>query len=358
MPHSRIIFHLDMDAFFASIEIARNPSLKGKPVIIGGQPNQRGVVSTCSYEARRYGVRSAMSLKEAYRRCPKGVFLDGNYSLYRTISEKIMDILRLITYKVEVVSIDEAYLDVTDEVELFGSSQSLAQFIKNAIFKKTGLTCSVGIATNKLIAKIASGFAKPAKLCEIPPGEEKAFLAPLPIQTIPGIGPKTEAILKEDQIKIIEDLQKMSLDALMQKYGARGHYFYFAALGIDERPVDWLGQLPKSIGAETTFEVDQTDREVIVKALVELVEKACRHLKVQKMYTGAITLKLRDSGFTTITCSRMLQSDTQDPQVIRKEAVMLFEQNYDGLPLRLIGISLRKLNDRYWQPTFFDLEMS
>ena len=172
---NRTIFHVDMDAFFASIEIAKNPSLKNKPVIVGGQPNERGVVSTCSYEARQFGVRSAMPLKEAKRLCPNAIFLNGSYALYREYSDYIMSIFKKLTAKVEIVSIDEAYLDVTEKVDMYGGAVALAQFLKQVIFKRTGLTCSIGIASNKLVAKVSAGTAKPNGLTEVPYGKEAEF---------------------------------------------------------------------------------------------------------------------------------------------------------------------------------------
>lgn len=353
----RTVFHVDMDAFFASIEIVLNPALKGKPVIVGGHPDQRGVVSTCSYEARVFGVRSAMSLAEAQRRCPHGIFLTGSYSLYREYSEKIIQIFHQMTEKVEVVSIDEAYIDVTDFVERFGGAMNLAKLLKQKIFQETQLTCSIGIASNKLVAKVASGKAKPNGIKEVASGEEAVFLAPLSIEHLPGIGTKTQEAFNRSGIRLIGDIQEMGVDQLVERYGPWGYQLLQTSLGNDKRPVEWMSGAPKSIGAETTFEKDLSDCKEIKEALVELAAKACRHLCESKMRAGAICLKLRDSTFKTITRSHLLFSDTQDVNAITREALELFDRSYFGeVPLRLIGISLHKLTGGYWQPTLWPWE--
>lgn len=353
----RVIFHVDMDAFFASVEIARDPSLKGKPVIVGGDPNSRGVVSTCSYEARVFGVHSAMSLSEAQRRCPQAIFLEGSYSLYSEYSEKIMNIFRRLTEKVQVVSVDEAYLDVTEKVDKHGGPLALAELLRSVVFKKTQLTCSIGVASNKLVAKMASTAAKPNGAKEIKPGEEAAFLAPLKIGSIPGIGAKTEEAFHRRGILLIEDIQLMDLDTLLQQYGQWGYQLRMSAFGQDNRPVEWGDRIPLSLGAETTFERDQTDCKVLHEALEQLVEKACRHLHENKMRTRAICLKLRDNNFKTITRSCGLFSDTNDINTIQHECREFFNSVYFGtFPLRLLGVSLHKLTDTYWQPTLWDWE--
>jgi DNA polymerase-4 len=354
---NRIIFHVDMDAFFASIEIIRNPALKGKPVIVGGRPDQRGVVSTCSYEARAFGVRSAMSVSEAKRRCPDGIFLEGSYSLYREYSEKIIEIFHTLTEKVEVVSIDEAYMDVSDTADHYGGALPLAKLLQQVVFKQTQLTCSFGIATNKLVAKVASGKAKPNGIRQVLLGEEAKFLAPLSIEHLPGIGTKTKEIFNRAGIQLISDLQEMGIEALIEKYGPWGYQLYQSMMGNDSRPVEWGEYVPKSVGAETTFEADLSDCEALRNILKELAAKATRHLRENKMRTRSICLKLRDNTFKTITRSHMLFSDTQDVQTITQESVALFNRVYSGNPpLRLIGISLHKLTDSYWQPTLWDWE--
>lgn len=352
--NQRTIFHIDMDAFFASIEILKQPSLKGKAVIVGGRPDRRGVVSTCSYEARKFGVHSAMPLSHAKKLCPHAIFLEGHYSLYREYSEKIMAIFKSLTHRVEIVSIDEAYLDVTDIVEKYAGARALGEVLKQAVFQNTHLTSSIGIAANKLVAKIASGMNKPNGFCEVLPGEEPQFLAPLRIQSIPGIGEKTQEILNNDGIKLISDLQALGLDTLMARYGGRGYQYFQAALGRDNRPVEWQDLPPKSIGAETTFETDQIDKIILINALKELTEKACRQLIKNKMRTRSISIKLRDSFFKTFTRTHPLFSDTNDSLTIQEAVIALFETvDLENAPLRLIGVSLKKLSNSYWQPTLF-----
>lgn len=353
----RVIYHVDMDAFFASIEIVKNPSLRGKPVIVGGDPNSRGVVSTCSYEARAFGVRSAMSLSEAHRRCPHGIFLEGSYSLYGEYSDRIMSIFKRLTEKVQIVSVDEAYIDVSEKIEKHGGPLALAQLLKKVVFEKTELTCSIGIAANKLVAKIASSAAKPNGIYEVKAGEEANFLAPQPIGNLPGIGTKTQEAFHRRGILLIEDVQAMGLDNLMQQYGQWGYQLFRSAHGYDNRPVEWVDRAPQSLGAETTFETDQTDRALLREALVHLVEKACRHLHTHKMRARAICLKLRDNNFKTITRSHMMFSDTNDVDTIQSESAQLFNQVYSGFPpLRLLGVSLHKLTDSYWQPALWNWE--
>jgi DNA polymerase IV len=353
--NTRTIFHVDMDAFFASIEILRNPELRGKPVIVGGNPEKRGVVSTCSYEARKYGVRSAMSLFEAKRRCPHGIFVEGSFSLYRDYSDRVMSVCETLTPCLEVVGIDEAYMDVTTVASEDGGAFKLGQLLRRKVFQETELTCSVGIGSNKLIAKIGSSFAKPNGLFEVPAGQEVAFLAPLPIESIPGIGSKTQAFLNLDGIRFVKDLQVLGLETLIQRYGAHGYYFYLAAMGHDNRPVECMDQPPKSIGAETTFEVDQNDREVLLEALSELFDKAYLRMRRHQMRTRGISVKLRFTDFKTITRAMTFDTHINDYDLLLSNLTHLFERTYDyHSPLRLIGITLEKLTDSYWQPTLWD----
>lgn len=355
MLKKKTIFHVDMDAFFASVEILLQPDLKGKPVIVGGDPSKRGVVSTCSYEARKYGVRSAMSLFEAKKRCPHAIFLEGHYSLYQEYSEKIMEILFSFSPVTECVGIDEAYMDVTEELAKYGSAFKMGQLLRQAIFKETGLTCSVGIGSNKLIAKIASSLGKPNGLYEIPSGQEAEFLRPLAIEKIPGIGIKTQMLLNNDGIKIVADMQKLGMEELISRYGAFGYYFHFAVWGKDNREVSTEEPPPKSIGAETTFETDQSDREFLHQELIAIFEKAYRRLRKHKMRTRGFSLKLRYSNFKTITRSLTFDTHLVDHERLLTTTLALFDTIYEGkIPLRLVGISFEKLTDGYWQPTFWD----
>lgn len=351
----RIVMHVDLDAFFASVEVLLNPSLKGKPVIVGGDPSKRGVVSTCSYEARRFGVRSAMSLFEAKKRCPQGIFLEGHFSLYQEYSDRVMAILHQITPNVEIVGIDEAYLDVTACIDQYRSAFKLGQYLRKEVFERTHLTISVGIGSNKLIAKIASGEAKPNGFFEVPAGQEAAFLATLPIESLPGIGVKTQAYLNREGIKNISQIQEMGLDQAVQHYGAHGYWFYMAAIGRDNRPVESHEQPPKSIGAEETFENDINDITHLEEALKELLKRVYKRLRAHRMRTRGLSLKLRFADFTTITRSTTFENHTNDHSFLEEEMLLLFSRVYDGKsPLRLVGVTLEKLTDRYWQPTFWD----
>lgn len=356
MPN-RVIFHVDMDAFFASVEIAKNPSLKNKPVIVGGKPDQRGVVSTCSYEARKFGVHSAMSLFEAQKRCPHAIFLEGDFRLYRLISEKIMKIFKKVTPHVEIVSIDEAYLDVTEKITPNRTANELGHLLREYIFKKFNLTCSIGIASNKLIAKIASGFAKPNNVFVVEEGKEKEFLAPLLIETIPGIGPKSKIFFNQNNIKTIGELQHFPLEFLVHKYGNRGYDLYFTARGIHFGQVLENDSLPKSIGAEETFEKDCSDPRLLKEELEQLITKAFNRLCRYGMRAKGISLKVRYSDFTTITRTRTLFTHTQNLSTLKKEFIELFEETYlEKVPLRLLGVSFEKITDQAWQMTLWPWE--
>lgn len=352
----RIIFHLDMDAFFASVEIVNNPALKGKPVIVGGNPERRGVVSTCSYEARKFGVRSAMSLHEAKRRCPQGIFVEGNYAHYREFSEQVMSFLESLTPSVEIVGIDEAYIDTTEIADLYGGAFGLGRMMRRSIYEKTKLTCSVGIGTNKLIAKIASSIAKPNGLFEVPAGAEEEFLAPLPIENIPGIGTKTQTALNSDGIMIVKDLQHFGMDELINRYGTAGYHFYLTSRGRDNRPVESQDHSPKSLGAETTFETDQHEYNVLIATLKLLFNKAYVRMRKRGMRARGLSIKLRFSDFQTITRASTFTTHRNEHEILWNQLQNLFENTYvPDTPLRLIGMSLEKLTDQYWQPTFWDL---
>lgn len=350
----RTIFHVDMDAFFASVEIVLNPSLKGKPLIIGGSPEQRGVVSTCSYEARAYGVHSAMSMYEATRRCPHAIFMRGNFEHYRDFSDRVMEILFELTYKVEVVGIDEAYVDIS-EIPL--PAMEVGKKLRRDVLDRTGLTCSIGIASNKLVAKTASSIAKPNGLYEIPAGLEAAFLASLPIGKIYGIGPKTAEYFYQDGIETIADLQALSMDEMIFRYGQRGYHYYHLIRGCDNRPVCWEEEAPKQVGAETTFEKDLSDREQILEKLDYVVKKAYKRLEREEMLVRGVTLKLRDADFHTITRSHTFPAHTKDYQTLKEASELLFNCSWpEGQPLRLIGVAFEKLTDSYWQPLLWPWE--
>lgn len=352
---ARCIFHIDMDAFFASIEISRDPSLRGKPVIVGGRPDQRGVVSTCSYEARSFGVRSAMALSQAKRLCPHGIFLEGSYSLYREYSKRVFAIFYQYTPLVEVVSIDEAYLDVSAIVNNYESPTVLANLMRQQVFAETLLTCSIGIATNKLVSKIAASRAKPNGVYEVLPDTEAFFLAPLPIQCLSGVGAKTQTLLNQEGIYTVADLQAIPLEELIFRFGRWGYHYYLTCQGKDHRLVDNGEYLPKSIGAETTFERDLNDPSALCEELGHLVDRVYHRLRKNKMRCKRISLKIRLNNFKTFSRSETLSTHINNRCTIHEHALQLFNASYSSWPpLRLIGISLEQLTDSYWQPDFFE----
>ncbi len=355
MTAERIIYHIDMDAFFASIELLRHPYLKGAPLIIGGSAQERGVVSTCSYEAREFGVHSAMSMGEALKRCPHAVVLPVDHTYYRDVSREVMSILRNYCPYTQVVSIDEAYLDMTDIAKYNELALPIAQAIKHSVLKATSLTCSIGIATNKLVAKIVSSTHKPNGLRQVMQGEEVTFLASLPINVIPGIGQKTQERLKKEGYNHIQDLQQAGMDSLVNTFGQHGYNYYQRAIGRDFRPVDWRSHPPKSISKETTFSRDVDDFSQLEETIDEQISKAVAKLHKHRMRTRGVSIKIRDSSFFTISRSKTFALHTNNEHRIRHALQTLLHESYrDGKAIRLLGVTLELLTNGYWQPTFWD----
>ncbi|NLM38311.1 MAG: DNA polymerase IV [Firmicutes bacterium] len=335
-----------MDAFFAAIEQLDNLAYRGKPVIVGGLPHERGVVSTCSYEARKYGVRSAMPLREAARRCPHGIFVPGRMQRYWEVSAAIMKLLREYTPMVEPLSCDEAFLDVTGSEQLFGPAEAIARQIVDRIAAELQLSASVGVAPNKFLAKLASDLEKPGGFVVVREEDALSFLAPLPIARIWGVGPKTTAQLQKMGLKTIGDLQALTLTYLRDSLGDLGIHLYWLARGIDDRPVE-TGTVVKSIGHETTFQEDTDDREFLAEILWHLSEKVARRLRRKGLVGKVITIKLRDQDFQTITRRTTLYQATDFEEVIYQTALQLAEANAWGAkPLRLIGVSVSALQAR------------
>ena len=352
--HERIIFHVDMDAFFASVEIANNPSLEGKAVIIGGDPKERGVVSTCSYQARTFGVHSAMPTWKAKHLCPNGVFLKVNMPLYIRYSKHIMNIMRQMTEIVEVVSIDEAYLDFSD-TSFASNPEAAAIALHEKIYTDTKLLCSIGIASNKLISKISSSYAKPNGLYRVPCGKEEEFLDILPIKVLPGVGPKTKKKLNSLKINTIHELKQLSLETLVHYCGSWGYNLFQFVRGIDKRPVVSDRGDAKSISAETTFKTDLKDRDDIVKALKGLVDKTCKRLNVKKLKAKGIFIKIRYNDFNTITRSKKLLNHTDEMACIESASIELFNSSIRlHKPIRLIGFGIEIVCGKYWQPTLWE----
>ncbi|MFM7028004.1 MAG: DNA polymerase IV [Chakrabartia sp.] len=301
----RKVIHIDMDAFFASVEQRDHPDLKGKPVAVGGD-GPRGVVAAASYEARHFGVRSAMPSARARRLCPDLIFVPPRFEVYRQVSAEIRDIFLSWTPLVQPLSLDEAYLDVTDNLSGEPSATRIAEAIRAAILARTGLTASAGVSYNKFLAKIASDMDKPDGLFVIPPTDGPGFVAQLPVRKFHGVGPATAAKMERLGILTGADLRERSLDFLVNQFGKAGHYYYWAARGIDNRPVN-PSQERKSIGSETTFRSDLTDYAACMAELEQLAESVARHCRRRGLAGRTVTLKLRYADFQTLTRSRTVR---------------------------------------------------
>ncbi len=344
----RLILHVDMDAFFTSVEQLDTPSYKGRPVVVGADPRGgygRGVVSAASYEARTYGIHSAMPISQAYRRCPDAVFLPPRFERYNEISEKIMLLLGGFTPLVEPISIDEAFLDCTGTENLFGAPADLGARIKQEIFRETGLTASVGIATNKSVAKIASDLRKPDGLTLCEAGREREFLAPLPIGRLWGAGKKTVRELESMGYRTIGDISSLPLKRMERLLGRWGEHLWLLANGIDERPV--CGEYErKSYSEETTFERDTGDSALVERVLFEIADGLSYKLRSDGASGRTITLKLRLEGFETHTRSKTLPEPVNDMATIRETAVRHFREfKREGKLVRLVGIRVSNLED-------------
>src|SRR3954469_23851525 len=342
MRAMRTILHVDLDAFFAAVEQRDRPELQGKPVIVGGVPPGRGVVSEASYEARAYGVHSAMSVTEAYRRCPHGVFLPVDGRRYQQASRDVMAILRRFTPQVEPISIDEAFLDVTGSRPLFGEGPEIAASIKSAVRDEVGLTASVGVATTKLVAKIASDLRKPDGLVVVPPGDEAAFLAPLPISRLWGVGASTATALREYGVATIGDLAALQPELLVRRFGKHGASLTDRARGMDDDPVAG-GADAKSIGHEHTFDVDTSDRDTIERTLLAMAEGVASRLRSSGVKAGTVTVKVRDSSFRTITRQRTRPEPTDLTEPIWRTALELARPEVRGIRVRLLGVTASHL---------------
>ncbi len=340
------ILHVDLDAFFAAVEQRDRPELRGRPVIVGGGgPNDRGVVSTASYEARAFGVHSAMPLRTAGALCPQGVFVPVDGRKYAAVSREVMAILRRFTPRVEQISIDEAFLDVAGSEALFGDAPEIGMAIKAAIRAEVGLTASVGVATTKLVAKVASDLRKPDGLVVVAPGEEEAFLSRLPIRRLWGVGEKTQAVLAEMNVRTIGDLAAMPEDVLVRRLGAHGPELGARARGIDPSRVG-NEQDAKSVSHEHTFDVDTSDWTVIERTLLGLSEGVARRLRADGLRASTIAVKVRDSRFETHTRQRTLSEPTDLADPIWRLAVEMARPLARGVRIRLLGVAARGLGER------------
>jgi DNA polymerase-4 len=341
---ARCIFHIDLDAFFVSVELALKPTLKGKPVIVGGDPERRGVVASASYEARPFGIYAGMPLSKARRLCPQAIFIRSHFSLYKDASAKFMKILGDFSPYIEPLGFDEAYLDVTGCEEPYGSLQKLALAIKERINEELELTASVGIATCKVVAKIASDLYKPDGLLEIAPGGEQAFLNPVPIAKLPGVGKKTEQALKEIGVTTIGELASLPSDTIKQQFGATGAVIHSYARGIDGREVEAPGEA-KSISQQLTFTRDTLDRNFLEANLHNLCQEVCQDLRSQNKKARCVAIRLRYADFKTITRQVILKEASNVTQVIFATSQQLLNKALaqQEKPIRLIGIRISSL---------------
>jgi len=346
----REIAHIDMDAFFVSVELVRRPHLRGRPVVVGGAPEARGVVASASYEARKYGIGAAMPIYQAKRLCPQAIFLPANHRLYAETSRAMFRILRRYTPFIEETSVDEAYLDLTGFRRLYGSAMTTSEKIQREIREHLQLNASIGLATNKLVAKVASGYAKPAGIMWVLPGYEANFLAPLPLDKLPGVGQSTREKLRAFDIHTIGELAHLPRKFLEDNFGKMGLYLHQRARGYDNNPVVWQPEEAKSVSREQTFPQDTSDQQYLEATLHHLVGKATSKLRQLGARAQTITLKLRYSDFRTITHSITLNEPTEFDQVVFSTARGLLRKLFTPWSkYRLIGIGLSNLSRQPWQ---------
>ncbi len=340
----RAIIHLDLDAFFAAVEVLENPDLAGKPVLVGGQPQERGVVAAASYPAREFGIRSAMPMYLALRSCPDAIILPPRHSLYRNYSRQVMEVLRQTSPRVEQISIDEAYLDLTEQVACWEESVEIARRLQARIQKEVKLSASLGVATNKLVAKVASDRDKPGGLTVVRPGEEAAFLSPLPVRVLWGVGPVTAEKLAAMGVTTVGELAQHSAEELRKRFGQHGAEMAQRARGIDERPLVTEHE-PKSVSQERTFTRDLRDEESLKRHLWRLSQDVARHLQKMELAAGTVAIKLRYANFETLTrqMSRAVPSD--DEQMIYRAALVLLRRAWQrDRPIRLLGVGGQNLS--------------
>jgi DNA polymerase-4 len=343
---ARAILHVDMDAFYAAIEQRDHPELRGRPVIVGADPRGgqgRGVVSTASYEARQFGVGSAMPISTAWRLCPQGLYVRPHMERYSAVSHQVMEILRRFTDLVEPVSVDEAFLDVTGSARIHGEGPEIARKIKDAIRGELRLTASVGVAASKLVAKIASDMRKPDGLVVVAPGTEAAFLAPLPVRRLWGVGPKTEEQLLAAGIATIGDLVRMGPEKLARRLGTHGHDLLRLARGEDERDVHRDHDAAKSVGQEHTFDEDVADVRQLRRTVLALADAVARRLRGDGLCARTITLKYRDEAFRTLTRAQTLPQGTDAGDALFAVAWSLFQSVHGRRRVRLLGVTASHL---------------
>lgn len=352
---ARAILHIDMDAFYASVEEQDRPALKGKPLIVGGTGG-RGVVAAASYAVRRFGVHSAMPMREALRRCPEAIVVHPRMARYQEISEKVFAIFREFTPLVEGLSLDEAFLDVTASRQLLGEPEAIGAEIRRRIAKQTGLTASVGIAPNKLLAKIASDLNKPDGMCLIDAGNLRDILDPLPIHKLFGVGRKTLPTVLAAGIRTFGDARVASDEVLWRAFGKHGHAMRDRACGLDDRPVE-PDRDEKSISAEETFDTDIRAATELRAQLVHLADRTASRLRAQKLLAGRVSVKIRRGDFTTYTRQRSLKPPTQDTAIVSAAAEALLRAWLASQPraaVRLLGVGVSDLQSLSQSDLFSD----
>jgi len=341
----RKIIHIDMDAFYASVEQRDNPELRGRPVIVGGKPNGRGVVAACSYEARVFGIHSAMPSSEAGRRCPHAEFVKARFNVYQDVSKQIHAVFREFSSLVEPLSLDEAYVDVSQSTMLHGSATRIAEEIRAIILQRTGLTASAGVSYNKFLAKIASDINKPNGLFKILPEDGEAFVAALPIGKFYGVGKATETRMHELGIHTGGDLRTWTLPELANEFGKSAQYYYNVARGIDFRPVR-SSRTRKSIGAETTFGENLTNFDDMLSVLQRLADRVTEEMHNKELRASTITIKVRFGNFDTFTRSHSPSNTLGDAAAAKRILPFLLQRGLDkrrGASVRLLGVSLSGL---------------
>jgi len=339
----RRILHCDMDCFYAAVHMRDDPSLAGKPVVIGGNPEGRGVVAAASYEARRFGIHSALPAARAVRLCPQAIFIKPDFNRYREESQYIVEIFRAFTPIIQQVSIDEAYLDVTEHLEPWGSGTAVAREIKRRVREERGLTVSVGVGPNRLVAKIASDFDKPDGLTVVKPERVQSFLDALSVRTLPGVGPASERRLKSSGIATIAELRAVPRDRLDALFGKHGQWLYNCARGIDERPVR-THRKRKSLSCERTYAEDLQRLDEMDEELERMAERVSRGLKKRELSAQTLTVKVRYGDFTTLTRSHTLPTPTSDESVMATWAHRLLRRTEAGhRSVRLLGLGAGNL---------------
>lgn len=349
----RTIFHLDLDAFFISVERILDPTLEGKPVIVGGDPHGRGVVAACSYEARKYGLHSAMPIRDAFRLCPNGIYLHGHHQEYSSYSKAVKNLLENYAPLIEQASIDEFYMDFTGCSKTYGPPLVLANLLQQQVLSELSLPCSIGIGTNKTIAKVASDFMKPRGITYVLPGMEQEFLRRMPVEALPGVGKVTLRELNSKGFYKVGDITKVSEDYLSAAFGKHGLDLWNKACGQGNDCLT-VSCERKSISKEHTFHEDVSDKKIVEKVLFELTGKVCQLLRNSNWQTSTISIKLRYSDFVTVVRSRTV-SPTDDDQVIYQTALRLFTKAcVRRIAVRLIGVHLSNFSEAAGQESLFE----